>query len=302
MKKDMNILETARSYAKKNERFMFIKFLRVFFGLLKRRELEVSIVSITSTFPEFVPYSAGSYAQRARCTVDGIKSIFPALLDFTNSVNSIPKMSTCSYIQVLKREKVSMDKEVKLLGDLFRSFGSDKSTLHDYHTLYANLFDDRFAVKAVLEIGLGSNNSKVLSNMGRKGTPGASVRAFSSFFPNSTTIGLDYDRSILFSNDRIKTYFVNQLDPTTFDDVEEIQQTFFDLIIDDGLHLPTANLISMFKLLKQLRPGGWFIVEDIGYAAADIWRFVMTLFPSTYSVNLIETKSALVLAVNRKQS
>lgn len=296
----MSFIKAARSYAQKNENLFVIKLLRLLFVLLKRRELEISILSITSTFPEFVPYSAGSYSQRAKCTIEGIKSIFPVLLNFQSEINPRLRLSTSSPIKLLNWDKLKPNQEEKQLADLFCSFGSDKSISHNYHVLYANLFNDRFAVNNVLEIGIGSKSSSILSNMGRNGMPGASLRAFSKFFPNAMIIGLDYDRSILFTSERIRTYFVNQLNPATFDEIEELKQASFDLIVDDGLHLPTANLITMQKLLRKLRPGGWFVVEDIGYAAVDIWRFVMGQLPLDYSASLIETKSALVFVVNRQ--
>jgi len=36
-----------------------------------------------------------------------------------------------------------------------------------------------------------------------------------------------------------------------------------DVIIDDGLHCPNANIASFIFALRNLRSGGWFIVEDI---------------------------------------
>jgi hypothetical protein len=296
----MTIKNIARSYASKNKKSLLVRLIRVFFGLLKRRDLEISLLCVTDTFPEFVPYSAGSYANRARCTVEGIKSIFPVLLDFTTEINSEGGTSHPPILKLGKRSKMEPSPEARQLDDLFRTFGSDKSILHDYHLMYGNLFDDRYAVRNVLEIGIGTNSTGVLSNMGRHGTPGASLRAFSRFFPHSMLIGLDVDRSILFNCERIRTYFVDQLDPSTFDSIEELEGALFDLIIDDGLHLPTANLISMQKLLRKLRPGGWFVVEDIGYAAVDIWRFIISLFPPKYQASLVETQSALVLTINRK--
>jgi hypothetical protein len=68
---------------------------------------------------------------------------------------------------------------------LFDEHGSDKANVHGYHPLYAAILDDPSAALSVLEIGLGTNNTDVASNMGAAGRPGASVRAFRDFLPNA---------------------------------------------------------------------------------------------------------------------
>ena len=66
----------------------------------------------------------------------------------------------------------------------FNKYKSDKSLNHNYHLIYGALFPDTNKVKKILEIGLGTNNEKLISNMGKNGSPGASVRAFRDFFKN----------------------------------------------------------------------------------------------------------------------
>ena len=62
---------------------------------------------------------------------------------------------------------------------LFQKYGSDKSTGHNYHLLYSWLLaPKRGEDLSMLEIGLGTNNIDVPSNMGLEGRPGASLRAF----------------------------------------------------------------------------------------------------------------------------
>jgi hypothetical protein len=47
--------------------------------------------------------------------------------------------------------------------------------------------------------------------MGRTGTPGASLRAWRDYFPNAEIYGADIDREILFEEERISAFYVNQL-------------------------------------------------------------------------------------------
>ena len=73
----------------------------------------------------------------------------------------------------------------------------------------------------ILEIGLGTNNVDVVSNMGRDGIPGASLRAFRDYLINSKIYGADIDKSILFSEERIETYFVDQTNDTSFENFDD---------------------------------------------------------------------------------
>ena len=44
------------------------------------------------------------------------------------------------------------------------------------------------------------------------GKPGASLKVWKDYFVNAQIFGADIDRNILFKEDRIETYHVNQLD------------------------------------------------------------------------------------------
>src|SRR5690606_38861679 len=97
---------------------------------------------------------------------------------------------------------------------LLREEGSDKGGgLHNFSSLYHYLFNDiRLEVKNIFELGLGTNNTLLPSNMGPHGVPGASLRAWRSYFPNANVIGADIDSNILFEEDRIRTFYCDQRD------------------------------------------------------------------------------------------
>src|SRR5438046_9426834 len=91
--------------------------------------------------------------------------------------------------------------------------GSDKGRAHNYTTAYSALFKDRYYEPLrILEIGLGSNNADVLSNMGELGIPGASLRGWRELFPRALVYGADVDGRILFHDDGINTYYCDQAD------------------------------------------------------------------------------------------
>jgi hypothetical protein len=103
----------------------------------------------------------------------------------------------------------------------------------------------------LLEIGLGTNNPDVVSTMGASGKPGASLRAFRDFLPNARVFGADIDGRILFEEERILTYYVDQTRSISFDELaDKLGNEGFDLVIDDGLHSPNANIATMIFARK----------------------------------------------------
>ena len=96
------------------------------------------------------------------------------------------------------------------LCDLFKKYESDKSTWHNYSTLYKFLFEKMgFTNQPInlFELGLGTNNTSIKSNMGVSGKPGASLFAFSDYLDQAIIYAADIDKNILFQTDRIKTYY-----------------------------------------------------------------------------------------------
>ena len=163
--------------------------------------------------------------------------------------------------------------DVDALCKMFLEHGSDKSTHHDYHEVYGPLVD-RKANLRILEVGLGTNNLSVQSNMGLGGHPGASLRAFRDWAPKAQVFGADIDAGILFEEDRIKTYWVDQTDPASLRALAEQVGTGFDLIIDDGLHLPHANFNTIEALRPLLKPTGTMVIEDIDAIHLHYWHAV----------------------------
>ena len=106
-------------------------------------------------------------------------------------------------------------------------------------------------IKNFLEIGLGTNNVKLASNMGEDGTPLASLRAWRDYFENANIYGADIDRNILKNEQRIKTFFVDQTNPATINSLfDEIGINNFDVILEDGLHEYSANICFFENSIK----------------------------------------------------
>lgn len=166
---------------------------------------------------------------------------------------------------------------------------SDKSTGHNYTTIYKYLFEPiRNDPINFLEVGLGTNNIDVDSNMGKDGTPLASMRGWRSYFPNAELHGADVDKRILKDEERIRTHFINQLD---LDTIINFKNNFhigykFDIIIDDGLHTAEANL-NLFNYLNDiLKVGGYYIIEDCNVECYN--ELLAKLDVSNYEVDFMQ--------------
>ncbi len=154
--------------------------------------------------------------------------------------------------------------------------GSDKGNgWHNYTRFYSKLFAPfRQAAFDLFELGIGTNNMDVPSSMGVKGVPGASLRGWREFFPFARIHGGDIDERILFSEERISTYHVDQRDAASIAALwKRVPVQDFRVIIDDGLHEFEANRTFLFRSLAKVRPGGYFIIEDLGLDEANLNKF-----------------------------
>jgi hypothetical protein len=151
------------------------------------------------------------------------------------------------------------------LCELLDSNGSDKGgKSHNYSIFYNHIFNRIKNNRLnVFELGLGTNNPNILSSMRGSGNPGGSLRAWRSYFTDSNIFGGDIDKEILFSENRIKTFFCDQTSPESIGDMWSCIPASIDIIIDDGLHELSANFIFLENSIHKLVDGGIYIIEDI---------------------------------------
>jgi len=62
----------------------------------------------------------------------------------------------------------------------------------------------------------------------------------------------------------------------------------FDLVIDDGLHAPNANVYSLTMFLSLLKPDGWAVIEDISETTLDQWHIVSAILPAYFKAQIVK--------------
>ena len=186
---------------------------------------------------------------------------------------------------------LSNSKNNKQLTDLMNLFGSDKGGRNNHHNFasyYSEIFfHKRNNIKNFLEIGLGTNDTSVLSNMGSNGIPLASLRAWRDYFKNANIYGADIDKNILKNEDRIETFYVDQTDPITIKEMfKNIGEKKFDIILEDGLHEYNANICFFENAIEYLEPNGTYIIEDVYYKDQD--KFMKYFENKKYNFSIID--------------
>jgi hypothetical protein len=136
-----------------------------------------------------------------------------------------------------------------MLSELFNKYGCDKSKKHMYHLVYEPIFEKiRYENLNILEIGIFKGNS---------------IQAWLEYFPNATIYGVDIFTRVdprkieILNHPRVKWAKCD----STISNVKEWEDVKFDIIIDDGLHTPEANLKTFNSFKNQLK--GSFFIEDV---------------------------------------
>jgi len=140
---------------------------------------------------------------------------------------------------------------------------------HNYTTCYHHLFQNiRYQPLRIFELGIGTNNPYLPSSMGVDGRPGASLYGWAEYFPHSYIFGADIDRNILFQTNRIKTFYCDQTDPNSIQQLwnePSLKDHEFDLIVEDGLHELSAHILFLEQSLHKINKDGYYVIEDILY-------------------------------------
>jgi hypothetical protein len=145
--------------------------------------------------------------------------------------------------------------EIDPLTRLAIKHGTDKWGQHFYTPVYHNLFVHmRDRPVRLLEIGVGGYS---LSKVG-----GASLAMWADYFPNGHIVGIDVFAKKLELGPRVQVYQGSQDDPAFLSYISK-EHGPFDIVIDDGSHIPNHVVASFNILFPMLADCGLYVIEDV---------------------------------------
>ena len=137
------------------------------------------------------------------------------------------------------------------LDRLYEKYGTNK-LWHGYGSFYSKLFDaSKNSIQNFLEIGIDT---------------GASLRSWRDYFPNATVYGIDilYRDPTILEEPRIRCALADQSDDVQLKNTMNTWgNPVFDSIVDDGGHTVKQQRVSIEYFCPFLKPGGYYIVEDL---------------------------------------
>jgi hypothetical protein len=129
-------------------------------------------------------------------------------------------------------------------------YRTDKGNMsHHYTEVYEYFFYPiKYSARKIFEIGVET---------------GASLRMWRDYFPNAVIYGIDIFDTSKLNSDTIKTFMADQGDRKKLQDFINKFGGEFDIILDDGGHTMELQQISFGYLFKYVKPGGYYIIEDV---------------------------------------
>ena len=138
---------------------------------------------------------------------------------------------------------------------------SEKILHHHFEYLYGiHLGPIRQLPINMLEIGLGCTMPR---------GPGKSIILWNEYFPNASLSILEFDKNCAERfRSKVKNLYTG--DQSDFNVLKQVSQSGpYDVIIDDGGHSRKQQINSLIGLWPHVKPGGFYIVEDIFTAFLD---------------------------------
>jgi hypothetical protein len=131
----------------------------------------------------------------------------------------------------------------------FRNTGltSDKITHHGYHRIYPWILGHLKDKKDVNLLEIGAHE------MG-------SVKLWKQYFSSVDITIIDIDQK---SMDGVKCVKLDQSNREALEIFASENHSCFDVIVDDGSHVPEHQFTSVVSLWSTLKPRGIYIIEDI---------------------------------------
>ena len=151
-------------------------------------------------------------------------------------------------------ELIGIEPDLVALADRYYA-GDGNRKGPNYLAEYARLFEGiREQELKILELGVFA---------------GASLMIWRDYLPRATIVGIDINEMppAIAGDRRIHFLRGSQDDPAVLDAAVREAGGAFDIIIDDASHIGWLTKRSLGYLFPRwLKPGGWYVIEDIGTA------------------------------------
>ena len=114
---------------------------------------------------------------------------------------------------------------------------------------------------------------------------GASLELWYKYFTQGKIFGIDLSTKAEYDNDRVTTFIADQSKRDQLQSFIDTHGGDFDIIIDDGGHYMNQQQISFGFLFPFVKPGGYYVIEDIHTSIPHVYReFGATHSDSTLSM------------------
>lgn len=144
--------------------------------------------------------------------------------------------------------------------ELLIESGSDKYHRHHYEKYYEKWLSEFRNKPSLKFLEIGARDGKSLTLWSRYFTRPSLILglAYDNSKRRQTTRGIENVSSTL---DNVDVLYGDQSKNETMNALKE--KGPWDIIIDDGSHVPQHMMFSLFSLWDNIRPGGLYIIEDL---------------------------------------
>lgn len=154
-----------------------------------------------------------------------------------------------------KRESLKIDSKLKEFTELLIESGSDKYYRHHYERYYKRWLSP-FRLKSnltFLEIGADT---------------GRSLNLWENYFSDpQLLLGLAYSNSgnrVVQAgqrSERVSVFYGDQSRKETMNELSKLGP--WDIIVDDGSHVPSHVVYTLFEMWNSVKHGGLYVIEDL---------------------------------------
>lgn len=284
----MNFISKIRNILKKYFPNIYKKSEKARTGIYKTIFSKKVKLNLINDFFEYAPGGSGEINSINNNIIYNVKNISKTLLLLLNEDKDYKNLSNLDYDHNLATQ----------LLNLFKKNGSDKY-LHDYHYVYSYIISKN-KINKMLEIGIGSQDSKILSNMGNFGTPGGCLRSFSEILDNDAEIiGLEIDKKALFNEKNIKSFEFDQLNKNQIDKFSDDNPNYFDLVIDDGLHSNISIINTIYMCKKILKNNGILVIEDLHEEQLEFLKIAFELSKQVFDYDIYKMNQVFIIIATK---